>query len=222
MIIKECYRHHLPHFQQPGQWYFITCVLHNAIPHGVQFKYSDKVKTAFLLYKNLQKHESGSEGYLKARHEYLLLRKKYLYLYDSLLAKSSSAQLSLNKDINREIIEGALKFWDGKCLKNHAWCIMPNHFHWVVTLFDKNEKGEPVYLQNILHSVKLFTARRINENENLKGILWMHESFETTIKSDRHYINVVNYTVKNPVKARLVKFWKDWKGTYVEDELLVE
>lgn len=96
---------------------------------------------------------------------------------------------------------------------------MSNHFHWVVSIFEKDENGKPVYLQDILHSIKLFSARRINENENHIGQLWVHESFDTTIRDKKHFMNVVKYTINNPVSAKLVKDWKDWPSTFIEPEL---
>ena len=43
---KEHYRGSLPHFQQPGQWYFITCILFDAMPKHALKDYSEKIKNA--------------------------------------------------------------------------------------------------------------------------------------------------------------------------------
>ncbi len=43
---KEHYRQKLPHFQQPGQWYSVTCTLHGAMPKGAMKKYSIRLETA--------------------------------------------------------------------------------------------------------------------------------------------------------------------------------
>jgi REP element-mobilizing transposase RayT len=79
--------------------------------------------------------------------------------------------------------------------------------------FPNSDIKKPVYLQDILHSIKLYTARQINKNENRKGQLWEHESFDTTIRNDKHFYRVVEYTLNNPVSAGLVKDWNDWPGT---------
>lgn len=84
--------------------------------------------------------------------------------------------------------------------------------------FPNPDISKPVYLQDILHSVKLFTARRINKNENRTGHLWEEESFETTIRNDKHFVNVVNYTIQNPVSVGIVKDWSVWPGTRVFGE----
>ena len=41
---KEFYRHRLPHFQQPGQAYFITWSLKDAIPKKALKRYSDQLE----------------------------------------------------------------------------------------------------------------------------------------------------------------------------------
>lgn len=117
-----------------------------------------------------------------------------------------------------KVIEDTIRFWEGKRLHNHAWCIMPNHFHWVVLLHQKDENGNPVYLQEVMHSIKRFTAREINKNESVEGQLWMHESFETTIRDEQHFVNVVDYTLNNPVKACMIDDWRKWPGSFCEPD----
>jgi REP element-mobilizing transposase RayT len=93
---------------------------------------------------------------------------------------------------------------------------MPNHVHWVVKLFDKDSAGDPVYLQDILQSVKRHSSNKINKAENRSGTLWQKESFDTTIRNDKHLYYAIKYTLNNPVKAGLVSDWRDWKGTWVQ------
>ena len=90
---------------------------------------------------------------------------------------------------------------------------MNNHVHWVFRLFDKNESGEPVYLQDILKSVKQFSAIQLNMNEGRTGTVWQKESWDTTIRDYKHLYRAVEYTINNPVEAGLVSDWKQWKGT---------
>jgi hypothetical protein len=41
---KESYRHILPHFQQPGQTYFVTWNLHDAIPVKALARYTSELE----------------------------------------------------------------------------------------------------------------------------------------------------------------------------------
>jgi putative transposase len=99
---------------------------------------------------------------------------------------------------------------------------MPNHIHWVFYLKERSIDNKEVYLQDILHSVKLFTAREINKNESRNGRLWSEESFDTTIRNENHLHNVIKYILYNPVKARLVKRWSEWAGNYINPKYLNE
>lgn len=170
--------------------------------------------------KNIMKNslsQSDSPELIQAKRAYYLALKKHRLAIDKLLHQSVEPLVSLTKPANLEIIKNALRFWEGKKLKTHAWCIMSNHFHWVLTVLEKDEEGKPVYLEDILHSVKQFTAKKINKLENRTGQFWAHESFETTIKNHQHFVNVFNYVVNNPVTAGLTKNGLDWPGTCSED-----
>ncbi|MDP3912691.1 MAG: transposase [Bacteroidota bacterium] len=151
----------------------------------------------------------------QAQKDYQIALRKYRFAYDKNLHNSTEPTILLIKENNRILIENALLFWEGKRLTNHAWCIMSNHVHWVLSVSEKDENGKPVFLEDILHSVKLFTARRINDNEGKSGQFWEHESFDTTIRNETHFANVVNYVINNPVSAGLVSDWRDWPGTRV-------
>jgi REP element-mobilizing transposase RayT len=241
---KEHYRQKLPHFQQPGQWYSVTVSLEGAMAkyslklavakdnyHKLleqeisRTRDMDPITIGFpksMILKPESKDKNFELGNSKSqladtKAAYYTALRNYRLAYDKFLHKSTESTISLIKPINQEVIKEALRFWEAKKLHSHAWCIMSNHFHWVLTVFEKDELGEPLYLQDILHSVKQFTAKRINKIENREGQLWAHESFETTIRNNEHFANVFNYVINNPVSAGLVKSWEEWKGTWTED-----
>lgn len=241
---KENYRQKLPHFQQPGQWYSVTVSLEGAIPKTAMAKYSLKLSVAKIIYQNLLIEENlkdrnsdlpspidfQTESIVKnfdlgksksriqaAKSAYFTALRNYRLAYDKFLHQMIVPTISLIKPENRKVIEEALHFWEGKKLNSHVWCIMSNHFHWVLTVFEKDEHGDPIYLQDVLHSVKQFTAKRINNAEKREGQLWAHESFETTIRNNEHFVNVFNYVINNPVSAGLVTTWDKWPGTWTED-----
>jgi len=66
--------------------------------------------------------------------------------------------------------------------------------------------------------VKRFSSNKINKIEGRTGVLWKKESFETTIRDEKHLYNEVKYTINNPVEAGLVPIWRDWKGTFISPE----
>jgi len=145
--------------------------------------------------------------------EYAVMRRKYMQAYDDLLHLQTKFMVDLSKKENLEITLESLCFWEGKRLENYAICVMKNHVHWVFRLYEKNELDKPVYLQDILQSVKRYSANKINKLERLKGPLWQKESYDTTIRDDNHLYRAVEYTINKPVKAHLVNDWTEWKGT---------
>ena len=150
------------------------------------------------------------------KKEYYLTRKKYIQAYDDLLDSQTSIGPNLSKKENTRILIDTLHFFDGKKIKNYAFCIMPNHVHWVFETLREDEQGNLVYLQDIMQSVKRFSATQINKSENRIGSLWQKESFETTIRNEKHLYNAIEYTINNPVKAGLAKNVDDWPGTWYE------
>ena len=210
---KEFYRHALPHFQQPGQAYFVTWSLIDAIPPNALVEYTDKLHLLYLRIK--QANDKNGDFLLlnSLKSEFNLTRRKYLKAFDDLLHEQKISIVNLSKEANRTILINALTFLEGKKLENYAFCIMSNHVHWVLWVYDTDENGNQVYLQDILQSVKRSSATLINKIEGISGALWQKESYDTTIRDDNHLYNAIDYTINNPVKAGLVTNWYEWKGT---------
>lgn len=79
----------------------------------------------------------------------------------------------------------------------HAWCIMPNHVHIVLT---------PVYpnaLSKILQGMKSFSSSSINRTTGRNGEFWERETFDHLIRRVDHFQGFIEYTNSNPVKAGL-------------------
>ena len=211
---KEAYRHMLPHFQQPGQAYFVTWSLIDALPPKALEVYTHQLKQITSSIE-IAKKNNDKETLAKLKMEHVSVRRKYMKAYDDLLHLQTKFIVDLSKKQNTAIVMESLRFWEGKRLENYAICTMNNHVHWVFRLFERSENNEPVYLQDILQSVKRYSANKINKLEGLTGALWQKESFDTTIRDDNHLFRAVEYTINNPVAARLVNNWSDWKGTFL-------
>ena len=96
---------------------------------------------------------------------------------------------------------------------------MSNHIHRVFRLFEKDEEDNPVYLQDILQSVKRFSSAMINKKAGLKGILWEKVCFDSTILDNKHLYDAINYTQNNPVSAGFVGNWYKSKGTRLFNDM---
>lgn len=87
----------------------------------------------------------------------------------------------------------------------HAWCVMPNHVHVLITPY------LGMTLSGITHSWKSYTAKQANRVLGRSGRFWMPEYFDRFIRSEAHFKAVVEYIQNNPVQAGLCARPEDWE-----------
>jgi putative DNA methylase len=102
------------------------------------------------------------------------------------------------------IVQEALQHFDGSRYRLHAWVIMPNHVHVLITPLAGHS------LSDIVHSWKSFTAKRINKHLGTTGPFWQEEYFDRMIRDESHFAAVMDYIANNPVKAGLCAKPDDW------------
>ena len=94
----------------------------------------------------------------------------------------------------RKIVEDALWHFAGERYALYAYVIMPNHVH--VLFMPTGDESLSATVMNC----KRFTAKAINRTMGREGPLWQKESFDTLIRSDRHFQTVIRYIRKNDLK----------------------
>lgn len=213
---KEYHRANLPHYQQLGQSYFVTWSLKDAIPAKALKDYSEQL-ASLRLHIETSKRDNNSLLFAELNSAYYILRKKMMKAYEDLLHLNNKTIVDLSSTDNLKIVIDALIFWQDKKLRNYAICVMTNHVHWVFEIFKKDNNGKAVYLEDIMKSVKQFSATEINKLSGNQGSLWHKESWDTTIRDNRHLYEAIEYTKNNPVKAGLVTDWRAWEGTVIFD-----
>ena len=102
------------------------------------------------------------------------------------------------------MVSDALWHFDGERYRLHAWCVMPNHVHVVVTPLAGRT------LSSIVHSWKSFTATEANQHLGRRGSFWMQEYFDRAIRDEHHFRSAVEYVEHNPVNAGLCEAPEDW------------
>ena len=102
------------------------------------------------------------------------------------------------------VIESSLFRFDRQRYQLHAWCIMPNHVHVLVT------PAPAITLSALLHTWKSFSAKQANRILGRSGAFWMQEYFDRYIRDERHFVSVVEYIHNNPVVAGFCKSPADW------------
>ncbi len=86
----------------------------------------------------------------------------------------------------------------------HAWVVMPNHVHALLTPL------EDVKLATIMKRLKGATSRFINQARGVSGTLWQGEYFDRYMRNEEHMEKVAHYIHWNPVKAGLCTAPGDW------------
>jgi putative transposase len=133
----------------------------------------------------------------------------------------------LTRDEYREIIAGSICHCiEQKGLVVHAWVIMSNHVHLLISL----KKDAPCGLSDIMRDMKKYTAMQIikyireNEQEsrrnwllyllsnagkrnsnNTNFQLWQQDNHPILMKDDRHCLDTLTYIHNNSIKAGLVR-----------------
>jgi REP element-mobilizing transposase RayT len=103
-----------------------------------------------------------------------------------------------------DIVETALLHGHGSSHFIHAWVVMPDHVHAILS------PQHEVPLQRILHSWKSFTANRINAFLQRRGRVWESDRFDHVVRSNEHLTRFVDYVEENPVTAGLCGQPEDW------------
>jgi REP element-mobilizing transposase RayT len=103
------------------------------------------------------------------------------------------------------LVEQSILFHDGCRYRLHAWVIMPNHLHILITPLT----GQT--LDKIMHSLKSFTSSEANKILGRQGTFWRADYFDRFIRDEKHFKAVVDYIERNPVKARLCKEAFEWR-----------
>jgi len=178
-------RGYLPHIDGANRTQFVTFHLADALPKAVVDAMRAEVES---LPESERKNELAKrvEAYCDAGHGACAL------------ADPRAAR----------ILEKKLFEQHGKLYTLHAWCVMPNHGHALVT------PCPGVSLSLGMQRVKGGSAIDINRLLGRQGRLWQPESFDVWMRSEDHFWGVVKYIEWNPVKARLVRDPKmfDWSS----------
>lgn len=103
-----------------------------------------------------------------------------------------------------DIMLQALLCFNGQRYQLHAWTVMPNHVHTLLT----PKSGDS--LSQILHSWKSFTANKANAVLGRTGSFWQREYFDRFVRNEEHFAAAVVYIENNPVKAGLCQTPAEW------------
>lgn len=213
------YHRNLPHYQPPDAVFSVVFRLAGSLPAKTISELRNERDEYFRIL---------SEENEKRRNERLgELRIELFKKYDALLDRPSSGPRWLMDDRTAKVVGDALMYWDRRVCEMIAYCIMSNHVHAILatgtmgnTSFPEGLHGPtPYHLTNILTSIKKFTARKANIILGLSGAFWQDESYDHVVR-ENELTAAIHYVLNNPVKAGLVKHWREWRWSYLKEGFL--
>lgn len=111
-----------------------------------------------------------------------------------------------------------------------SWCLMPNHFHWLVlidkdyeVLHDPNQRKRKLNpLNKDIGSLLSSYTQSINKKQNRSGSLFRKRTKAKSLSEDRsasrdYGINCFLYIHQNPLKAGLVAKMEEWEFSSFRD-----
>lgn len=184
----------LPHWRQDGCTYFVTFRLADSLPQSVL----QKLKMEFddwLLENGITPTKEVSMCELDERT---------LIAYRRLVAARTNQSLDLGygdcllkrKEV-AQIVSDAMQFHHGKRVWTGDYVVMPNHVHVLLTPLSDYS------LEDVLHSIKGFSAREINSYLGRGGAVWQAESYDHIVRDVEQLLAFQKYIRNNPVKANL-------------------
>jgi putative DNA methylase len=174
-------RGYLPHWEAGEMPQSLTFRLHDSLPRA------------------LREHWRVELAHLGEAEQQLERRKRL----EAALDAGHGACFLQQPDI-AALVENALLYFDGERYRLHAWIVMPNHVHVLVTPLHSNS------LSSLVHTWKSFTAKAANRLLGREGAFWFEEYFDRAIRDDRHFARVVAYIENNPAQAGLCAQAADW------------
>jgi len=199
---KQFYRRNLPHWQPENAVFFMTIRLKGSLPKEVVLRLQQE--------HELQRKHFKKQG-LSEKELQEELRKSYdLYFgqFDDLLDSGGTGPHWLKADNVAQIWTNALMYFDQERYKVICSTVMSNHVHFIFYKLDRP-------LEDVMQSLKSFTANEGNKALQRSGGFWQHESFDRVIRDRMELEHRINYVLDNPVKAGIVSHWSAYQHNYI-------
>lgn len=155
------YRRDLPHWQQPGTTCFVTFRLADSLP-AERVRMLNEERHRWLLARGFPSVEALANQPDALRRDYA---KTFNAKWHALLDAGHGTCVLRQPELCH-LAAGALCHFHGERLDLDLAVVMPNHVHALIT----PKSGH--LLEDLLHSIKRFSARAINQCLQRKGTLW--------------------------------------------------
>jgi putative transposase len=210
---KEFTWRKLPHIQYEGAIMFVTFRLYDSLPKAIidKLKY-DFDNAALELHKKFYLNKPLYKQLFEELHT-----SHFRKIDDALHKIQNGPQWLGQKDVAERVAK-ALQYWDGKRIELLSYCIMPNYVHIVFRLLAEGKGEKRAYLNEIMHSIKSFSAKECNKVLGGHGNFWTDESYDRIVRDRDELFNIINYVLDNPVKAGLCSERREWRWSYLKED----
>lgn len=96
----------------------------------------------------------------------------------------------------------------------HAWCLMSNHYHLLVSPLDDNDKNISRFVQKL----NMGYSKYFNEKYQRVGALWQGKTKKLHIERDGHFLHIPYYIHLNPLDINMPE-WRSGKVRSVRTAL---
>ncbi len=187
----------LPHWRQEDKIYFVTFRLHDSIAQDQLRAWQEE--------KKIWENHNPKPWTEKVRAEHI---RRFTGEMEKML-DAGHGSCALGRPEVGQMVEEALRKFDGGRYQLGEYVIMPNHVHVLV----RPMEGEK--LSKIVHSWKSFTAKQANKLLETSGAFWKDEYFDHLVRDENRYRKYRDYIEGNPGKAGLREGWILGKGSFV-------
>jgi REP element-mobilizing transposase RayT len=228
-------KRHRPHIHPPDSIIFVTYRLAGSIPRAVVRAY--KAKKDWLINQlnvarktGLANSDEQLQHWLEQVEEF---NRAWFVKFEEIMHKVETGPMWMKDELVANSVASSLQKLDGDAYRLDAYSVMSNHVHAVFKPFlseselreDFDENGHLIFiskhpsLSRIMQSLKGGSSRECNRILSRTGQFWEHESFDHVIRDGRFY-DTIRYVLNNPVKAGLVKNWREWRWSYCRSQLV--
>lgn len=115
----------------------------------------------------------------------------------------------------KDIVLDALKYHSEIKYKMLACVVMDTHVHSILQPLEIST-GTYFSLSQITHSLKSYTANRIQRQLKIDGRIWQDETYDRVVRDENEYLEKAQYIIDNPLKAGLSTELDIYKWLYVD------
>lgn len=204
-------RRHLPHWDRPGAFYFVTACLQGAVT-GEDLAQLRTVRRCLA--------EARAQGESPQVEQLRLLYAQALRAADERWDQTPRVRWLEDPARAREVRE-SLHLFAGVRYHLLEYVVMPSHLHWVFQPTDEYEASfrddQHTPREMILHSLKSYTGRVCNRLLGHSGQFWQQESYDHWVRDEGELYNVLQYVQNNPVRAGLAGTPEEWEFSSAHD-----